>query len=167
MTEKNIFRTALITLGSTIVAPLIVGATGLGLTGDLSTNDRVKTYIASAHAQDNVAQSENKDNLLQTSADNSTATQSTPSKDEGQKDTPALVPVAVGAKAAGTYTVKAGDTYGCIAENHYGSYEQWPKVYAANSMYPGYEEYRLHVGAVVQLPAITVDEVRPVTDLCK
>ncbi len=162
MTEKNVFRAALITLGSTFAVPVVVATTGLGMTGGLSASDSVKSYIASAHAQATASQSQGKGDTTQSGASHSS---STPSDD--QKSASTAAPAAVGAKAASTYTVKAGDTYGCIAEQYYGSYEQWPKVYAVNSMYPGYEEYHLNVGAVVQLPAISSGEVLPQTRLCR
>ena len=69
-------------------------------------------------------------------------------------------------KDAGTYTVKEGDTYGCIAENYYGSYDQWSRVYAANAGWPGFDEYRLDVGAVLQMPTVTQAEALPTTSLC-
>ena len=34
--------------------------------------------------------------------------------------------------AAGTYTVKKGDTYGTIALNNYGTYGVWGELYKAN-----------------------------------
>lgn len=67
------------------------------------------------------------------------------------------------AKPAGTYTVQPGDTYGCIAEKYYGSYEYWPLLVQTNTGV-GFEEYRLFVGAVVQLPAVTV--TKPASSLC-
>lgn len=67
------------------------------------------------------------------------------------------------AKPASTYVVKEGDTYGCIAEKYYGSYEYWPELVALNQGF-GFEERRLFVGANIQLPAITV--TKPVTSLC-
>lgn len=68
-------------------------------------------------------------------------------------------------KPATLYTVKEGDTYGCIAEAYYGSYEHWPDILNANSAYGnGFSEYGLHVGAVLELPAI--DNLKPASKLC-
>lgn len=179
MTEKNIFRSALITLGSTIALPLVVAATGIAAPNVSSTNDLVKDYIAAAHGTDAVqSNNSNSGSSTETKSDtNKSSTSSNNSTDQAQSSdtTSTTTPTATdtqamttaSAKVAGTYTVKAGDTYGCIAENYYGSYEQWPKVYAANSMYPGYEEYYLNVGAAVQLPAISASEVLPQTSLCR
>lgn len=84
-----------------------------------------------------------------------------PTPEPGQEQ-PAQLPVN-SAKPASTYTVKEGDTYGCIAEKYYGSYEYWPKIVAANTGI-GFEEYRLFVGAQVQLPPS--DGSKPATTLC-
>lgn len=185
MTEKNLFRTTLITLGSTIVLPLIVAMTGVAAPNGASTNDLVKGYLSAAHGADAVqannsssSSSSNNGSSSETKSDtNSSSTQSNPSTDQTTRadtattTTPAATDTrttaTAGVKAASTYVVKEGDTYGCIAERYYGSYEQWPKVYAANSAYPGYEEYHLNVGAVVQLPAVSTAEVLPQTSVCK
>ncbi len=167
MTEKNLFRTSLITLASTLAVPLLVGLSGIGAPDGAATNDLLKTYIATAHASSAVSSPETPKDAVKTGDDTQSGE---PKSDEATAKAdaaPESLPVTAAAKPAGTYTVQAGDTYGCIAEKYYGSYEQWPKVYAVNSLYPGYEEYRLHVGAVVQLPAISADEVRPATSLCK
>ncbi len=68
--------------------------------------------------------------------------------------------------AATTYVVKDGDTYGCIAEKYYGSFENWMDVMNANPRTEGFQEYRLFVGAVLTLPALSADQVRPVSTLC-
>lgn len=67
---------------------------------------------------------------------------------------------------ASTYEVKPGDTYGCIAEKYYGSYDQWQKVFDANAGYSGFAEYELHVGAKLTMPAISDAETTPKTNLC-
>lgn len=65
------------------------------------------------------------------------------------------------------YTVKEGDTYGCIAEKNYGSYEHWPEILSANIIYGhGYSEIELHVGAVVELPEILKENLKPASNLC-
>ena len=75
---------------------------------------------------------------------------------------------AVTGKKASTYTVKSGDTYGCIAEKYYGSLELWPVVYNANiGGGVGYGEYDLHVGAVLVLPAVSASNMTPASNLCK
>lgn len=63
------------------------------------------------------------------------------------------------------YTVKEGDTYGCIAESYYGSYEHWQDIMNANLKYGnGFSEYGLHVGAVLELPA--AETLKPASKLC-
>ena len=70
-------------------------------------------------------------------------------------------------KVPGFYTVKDGDTYGCIAEANYGSYEHWQDILNVNSGYgQGFGEYQLHVGAVLELPAITAVNLKPASKLC-
>jgi nucleoid-associated protein YgaU len=74
-----------------------------------------------------------------------------------------------GDKAASTYVVKDGDTYGCIAEKYYGSFEQYQNVMDANwaATTPGYGEYHLDVGAKLTLPAVAASNVLPATSICK
>lgn len=68
-------------------------------------------------------------------------------------------------KSTALYAVKEGDTYGCIAESYYGSYEHWPDILNANSNYGnGFSEYGLHVGAILELPAI--ETLKPASKLC-
>jgi hypothetical protein len=70
-------------------------------------------------------------------------------------------------KRAGFYTVKEGDTYGCIAESYYGSYEHWTDVLNTNIRYGnGYSEHELHVGAVLEMPEISKDNLKPASKLC-
>lgn len=70
-------------------------------------------------------------------------------------------------KEASLYTVKEGDTYGCIAEAYYGSYEHWVDILNANIIYgEGYSERELHVGAVIEMPAIPAAQQKPASNLC-
>lgn len=178
MTERTLYRRTLVVLGLTILPPLVVAASGLGLgakgtkldtrltdyihgvaaTGVVATKDTVSTQKAPATADKTTpaAPAQNSANQKVKSTAQNTMLPNTAAKG-----------VAAAAKSAGTYTVKNGDTYGCIAEHYYGSYDQWPRVYEANGGYVGYEEYSLAVGARLQLPAITTDQVLPSTDLCK
>ena len=81
---------------------------------------------------------------------------------------PAVKPNA-SAKVASDYVVKDGDTYGCIAEKYYGGFGQYSDVMNTNSAstVPGYAEYHLDVGAKIQLPAVSADNLSPATSLCK
>jgi LysM repeat protein len=72
------------------------------------------------------------------------------------------------AKAETVYTVKEGDTYGCIAEKYYGSYEQYADVMAANPVHDqGFGEYSLYEGAQLVLPAVSKDNLKPASALCQ
>lgn len=67
----------------------------------------------------------------------------------------------------GFYTVKEGDTYGCISEDYYGSYEHWPEILSANIKYGnGFSEHQLHVGAVLEMPVISTENLKPKSNLC-
>lgn len=176
MTEKNLFRTTLITLGSTLVLPLIVGATGLAAPDGKPAGELVKNYVGATTADQKRDETEQTRNDAKTSTDKS-ADSSQPAKTDdttNQASQPAASPspapqaaTSAGDKAAGTYTVKAGDTYGCIAEKYYGSYDQWPRVYNANAGWPGFEEYHLAVGAVLQMPAVSSANALPKTSICQ
>lgn len=70
-------------------------------------------------------------------------------------------------KKSGFYTVKEGDTYGCIAEAYYGSYEHWTDVLNANIVYgEGYSEQELHIGAMLEMPTISAENLKPSSKLC-
>jgi len=69
-------------------------------------------------------------------------------------------------KAESVYTVKDGDTYGCIAEKYYGSFEHWVDVINANPGGVGFAEYELHVGARIVLPAVSSTSLKPASTLC-
>ena len=166
MTEKDLFRTTLITLGSTIILPLIVGVSGLAAPGDKLANDLIKSYVGMS----TVKAEESKDAAKTDQAKQSDQDKkANPASSSDVSKTDATVPAAgaTSAKVAGSYTVKAGDTYGCIAEHYYGSYDQWPMVYNANAGWPGFNEYDLAVGASLQMPVISAAEALPKTDLCK
>lgn len=87
-------------------------------------------------------------------------------KAEPTVTTGAPATVQAGDKAQTTYTVKEGDTYGCIAEKYYGSYEHWTDVVSANPSSDGFTEYELHVGAQIVLPAVTSANRKPASTLC-
>ena len=97
MTEKDLFRTTLITLGSTIVLPLIVGVSGLAAPGDKPTNDLIKSYVGTSA----VKTEESKDTAK---TDEAKPTDQNKSTDQAQSsDTPktdAAVPAAGAAPAS-------------------------------------------------------------------
>jgi len=86
----------------------------------------------------------------------------------GGENAETTAPVAPGvSKAETVYTVKDGDTYGCIAEKYYGSFEHWVDIMNSNPVHTdGFSEYELHVGAQLVLPAITADRLKPASALC-
>ena len=101
--------------------------------------------------------------------DNGTPTESNAmdsTKTEPTTTTTAPATVKAGDKAKTMYTVKDGDTYGCIAEKYYGSYEHWTDVVSANPSSDGFTEYELHVGAQIILPAVTTVNLKPASTLC-
>jgi nucleoid-associated protein YgaU len=72
-----------------------------------------------------------------------------------------------GDKPETVYIVQEGDTYGCIAEKYYGSFEHWVDIMAVNPVGTvGFTEYGLHVGAKIVLPAISAPNLKPVSSLC-
>ena len=72
----------------------------------------------------------------------------TPAEPEtpAQPETPAVPTTPAAPAAAGTYTVKKGDTYGTIALNNYGTYGVWSELYKAN------KGAKLTEGATLVLP---------------
>lgn len=97
------------------------------------------------------------------SIDGESNTESTPAKESNTSK----VAEPSGDVRNGFYTVKEGDTYGCIAEKYYGSYEHWPDILNANANYGnGFAEYGLHVGAVLEMPAISSSNLKPKSNLC-
>lgn len=68
---------------------------------------------------------------------------------------------------SGFYVVKEGDTYGCISETYYGSYEHWTDILNANVRYGnGYYERELHIGATLEMPEIQKENLKPASKLC-
>lgn len=166
MTEKSLFKTTLITLGATILAPFVVGMTNIAGTSD-SVSDKLQNYVTAARTTTiDKKDDANKD-------DKSTDTKASNEKDADNKESDnsssnKAVPVGdATTKSAGTYTVKEGDTYGCIAEKYYGSYDQWTRVYDVNAGWAGFNEYDLAVGAQLQMPTVNADQVLPKTSLCQ
>lgn len=165
MTEETLFRATLMTLGATIVGPLFVAATNIAGTPE-GAREQLKSYVAAAEQTAN----EKKDTPDEKDVtDKKMSNEAKTGANQTKTDTPATPAASAqsaGAKTAGSYTVKAGDTYGCIAEKYYGSYDQWTRVYDRNSGWPGFGEYDLAVGATLQMPAISTNEALPKTHLC-
>ncbi len=87
---------------------------------------------------------------------------------EQNESEPSSLPDTGSGKAESVYTVKEGDTYGCIAEKYYGSYEHYVDIMAANPIYDlGFGEYSLFVDAKLVLPAIDAANQKPATSLCQ
>lgn len=71
-------------------------------------------------------------------------------------------------KPQALYTVKEGDTYGCIAEKYYGSFEHFTDIMASNpSDQVGFGEKRLFVDAQLILPAVSASELKLPSSLCQ
>lgn len=164
MDETTLFQRTLIALGATILGPLFVATTGVGGQG-ASVNERIQDYVSVAVATNDQSDEETTDET----SDGQQGENGEQTNGEGgnrENESEATPDGYAAAKDAGTYTVKEGDTYGCIAETYYGSYDQWSRVYATNAGWPGFDEYRLDVGAVLQMPAVTQAEALPTTSLC-
>lgn len=175
MTERNLFRTALGVLGSTILVPGVVALSGVAVPEGKTVGTVVKDYLTSAaktvdEAKNDGAADDTKTDDTAKETTNGSNDQAAKSDNASTQNSSKLAEstVALGSvKPAGTYTVKEGDTYGCIAEKYYGSYDQWPKVYSMNAGPVGYDEYYLAVGAKLQMPAVSGAEVLPKTSLCQ
>ena len=64
-------------------------------------------------------------------------------------DSATTVSGGAGSMAAGSYTVKKGDTLYGIARQRYGDGKQWSKIASAN---PGLRPETLKVGQTIQIP---------------
>ena len=81
-----------------------------------------------------------------TPAEPETPTQPAEPETPAQPVTPAQPEQPAAPVAAGSYTVKKGDTYGTIALNNYGTYGVWSELYKAN------KGVKLTEGATLVLP---------------
>ena len=166
-------------LASTLLVPLIAGLINTGAPDTVKTSQRISSYLSGKalvadKSQDESGESAAKDSATNTDTENSN--QQADQEDKTAANTQAAGTnstsktakdgVSAGAKSAGKYVVKSGDTYGCIAESYYGSYEQWPKVYVENAGWPGFGEYSLAVGANLIMPAVSAADALPATSLC-
>ena len=152
MSDMSLYDRVRLGLIATLLAPLLVMITSTG-DGETTASDRVASYISQTTLKKVVA-----DKTVKT--DDAT-------KSDDRTDSEASASGMASPKPAGTYVVKEGDTYGCIAERYYGSYDQWTNVYDLNAGWDGFGEYHLAVGATLQMPAVTSDYLRQKTDLCQ
>lgn len=152
MSDISLYDRIRLALVATLLAPLLVMIVGAG-DGETTASDRVASYITQTTSKKAVV-------------DGTTKTDDAMKKDD-QSTTKTSVDGMASPKPAGSYVVKAGDTYGCIAEAYYGSYDQWTQVYDLNAGWDGFSEYHLAVGATLQMPAVASDQLRLKTDLCQ
>jgi len=190
MIQKNLTNILLVLLAAG--ALLTVYNAFLNSNNDAETNASTKlaNYLqidraqqAVEGAEDIVAGTDNQPTGSTVVTDDaSPATDEAPaSTDESPAATPAPTPVAeettppasvpansTGDRAQTIYTVKEGDTYGCIAEKYYGSFEHYTEIMAANPLYAtGFGEYSLFVEAKLVLPAIASTNLKPASSLCQ
>lgn len=160
MTQANLFKYVVYGALAALLVPVLVALSNTE--GANSAANRVAKYLGIA--EQTKSGGANKDGV-QDNVDGNKITVDNPQS--GSSDNNSVGEKTV-AKAAGEYVVKAGDTYGCIAENYYGSYEQYPMLMAANgaTKYKGFSERKLHVGAKLVLPAVTASQLKPATNLC-
>lgn len=173
MTRENIYNGL---LGITVIAMLLTGYNALVSSKD-KTNPTAKlgSYLKLTQAKQESVDAENMvagtDNT--STGDVAAPTETTPSDsattDQSQTTKPVTAPSLPGSvsRTASTYVVKEGDTYGCIAEKYYGSFENWVNIDSANPDTEGFLERRLFVGAALELPALTADQARPASTLCQ
>ncbi len=170
MTQSRLLRIVAIASAASLLLPLIIG---LSTGEDGSTANKLAQYL-----QLSAVRSNQRDGQVKTAEDSGVPASNLPGQSVGKSQSgtatqggTAAASAAANkqAKAAGEYVVKQGDTYGCIAEKYYGSYEQYSRVMAANwaDTAPGYGEFRLDVGAKVRLPAVSAAQMTPVTNVCK
>jgi nucleoid-associated protein YgaU len=139
----------------TVTGLLLVGLYGLGINDTAtSATDKLTSFLLLQPAE-----TETNETTPQISATSTTAPDTVVAADQdavvvddsaGASDQKPKTATAV----AETYTVVEGDTYGCIAERIYGSYEYWPQLAAANNYKSavGFTEYHLFVGASLSIP---------------
>lgn len=189
MTEKKLFKITIIVLTLTLVVPVIVLLANNSSTKQIADKVSVfaikqKPLVGTGEFQPGTVTIGNDvldgfatDKQIESSnpVQNTEQSSQQPTKDSlqtSQKSAPtkgtetAQNTQPTQLKPESKYVVKQGDTYGCIAEKYYGSYDQWPTVYSANAGYDGYGEYDLAVGASLVLPAIGSTQTLPVTKLC-
>ncbi len=170
MTESLLFKRVSWALALTVAVPLIVA---LMSNGRLDINNRLSAYLnkisvqqaADQDSKDKTSESEDTANNTESSSDSASDSESTATAEATNSQNATGLDLA-SVKPASTYTVEAGDTYGCIAEKYYGSFDQWQLIYNANAGYPGFSEYGLDVGAQLVLPAVDTANIRAQTHIC-
>lgn len=152
--KKIVYGTAVLSLVSVIYFGLMRKTSN----GDSATK-RLATFLGIKSSSPlSVDVSNQKDLNIDSTEQNTNKAESSDAKNESAPTSD---------KAASLYTVKEGDTYGCIAEKYYGSFEHWTDIYNLNARYGrGFSEYYLHVDAVLELPAISAENLKPATKLC-
>ena len=181
MVRKNVMN---ILLGIGAIGALLVAYNAFiaGNDGEKSASNRLGSYLAidktkqeSDNADTAVVGTDNENSSSTEQAEQpvaesqqTTESNSQQAQETQQTVTPAPRPTAARADRAETvYTVKEGDTYGCIAEKYYGSYEHYVEIMAANPVYNlGFGEYSLFVDAKLVLPAISAANLKPASSLC-
>lgn len=165
--------------GVAVVAGLLVAFNAFigARTGDKTASSRISSYLNLSRTQQETAEvSDAPNNVVVTpsgeqpsevqSQQNTDSTDSQPADTSEQTEPTAVT--AEGDKPASVYTVKEGDTYACIAEKYYGSYEHYKEVMASNPVnQTGFGEYQLHVGAQITLPAILASNLKPASSRCQ
>lgn len=176
MTRKNLMNILVTAAG---VGLVLVGYNAFLNSNNDTTENNASTKLGSYLRLDSTKQEAGDEDAKVATDAAPDAAASTPAPADSTASTPAAAtqtsesaPVVElkatpGDAAAATYTVKAGDTYGCIAEKYYGSFEHYTDIMAANPVYDyGFTEYGLFEGAVLQLPAIKAENKKPASSIC-
>lgn len=174
MLRKNLMN---ILLGAAGVGAVLTGYNALVRNNDGadSATSKLTSYLNIDQVKQEAETNNGTEVVISEPSSNDTSTDTTaetPSTTDASTNAPdstsTSTPAATGeAKAETTYVVKEGDTYGCIAEKYYGSYEHYVDVMAANpTNWDGFSERELHVGATLTLPAVAKENLKPISALC-
>lgn len=141
-------------------------------TGPNNATDRLRSYLsidaAKKEAEGTTTQQAQAPQESAPEQPSATPPETPAANEPTNSDQPAESPAAAqDSKTETVYTVKQGDTYGCIAEKYYGSYEHYVDIMASNPVrWEGFSERELHVDAKLVLPAIAKENLKPTSSLC-
>lgn len=182
MIRKNVMS-ALLAAVATAVVLVAYNAFWQSSSNSQSATNRISSYLKldtaaqeSTGADTNVVGTDNAQAQVQTQP-SQTSTEAGTSQSQDQSSTqpqsantsePTTVSTAGSDKPETTYDVKEGDTYGCIAEKYYGSFEHYVDIMRVNpTSQRGFSERHLYVDAVLVLPAIAQANLKPASHLCQ
>lgn len=186
MIQKNLINILLVLLAAGVLLTAYNAFVNSNNDAETNASTKLANYLqidranqASDGAEDVVAGTDNQPSEDTVVAEETPAsTEGTPAVEQSEEQTPASTQgstpaattpsVTTGDKAGTVYTVKEGDTYGCIAEKYYGSFEHYIEIMASNPLNAtGFGEFSLFVDAQLVLPAIASANLKPASTLCQ